>query len=159
MKPYLVGAQHLIWDDIIIEVAKLWDYFKTIDDEMLLVDEADEVIQKSFHELGIRPQVATHIIKFPNSNSRDTLLKKVINDRTTMTMETKRIFTKRNLIHQAQNECITLKSNVESFSNKFENLVKMGLPSSWDKDGKLFPYEDIIKFCLLLGKNRISFKT
>jgi hypothetical protein len=38
-KPYLVGAKHLIWDEIINEVAGLWDYFKIIDDEMLLVDE------------------------------------------------------------------------------------------------------------------------
>jgi hypothetical protein len=45
------------------------------------------VIQKSFHELGTRPQVATQIIKFLNSNSRETLLKKGVNDRTTMVME------------------------------------------------------------------------
>jgi hypothetical protein len=144
-KPYLVGAKHLIWDEIISEVARLWDYFKIIDDEMLLVDEADEVIHKSFHELGTRPQVATQIIKFLNSNSRETLLKKGVNDRTTMVMETERIFTKRNLIQQAQNECIALKRNVEYFSNKFENLVKMGLPSAWDKDGKLLSYEDFRK--------------
>jgi hypothetical protein len=61
-KPYLVGSKHLILDEIIIEVAKLSDYLKTIYDEMLLVDEADDVIQKSFHELGIRPQVATQMI-------------------------------------------------------------------------------------------------
>jgi hypothetical protein len=54
-KLYFVGAKHLIWDEIISEVARLWDYFKIKDDEMLLVDEVDEVIQKSFHELGTRP--------------------------------------------------------------------------------------------------------
>jgi len=62
------------------------------------VDEVDEVIHKSFHELGTRPQVATQIIKFLNSNSRDTFFKKGINYRTTMVMEIERIFTKRNLI-------------------------------------------------------------
>ena len=71
--PYLVGTKHLIQDEIISEVAKLWDYFKIIDDEMMLIDEADDVIQKSFHELGTRRQVATQIIKFLNSNSRETL--------------------------------------------------------------------------------------
>jgi hypothetical protein len=39
----------------------------------MLIDEADDVIQKSFHELGTRRQVATQIIKFLNSNSRETL--------------------------------------------------------------------------------------
>jgi hypothetical protein len=112
---------------------------------MLLVDEATGVIQKSFHELGTRPQVATQIIKFMSSISRETLLRNGVNERITMVMETKRIFTKRNLIQQAQNECIAMKRNVEFFSNKFENLVKVGLPSAWDKDGKLLSYKNYIK--------------
>jgi len=62
-----------------------------------------------------------------------------------MVMETERIFTKRNLIQQDQNECIALKRNVEYFSNKFDNLVKMGLPSTWDKDGNLLSYESYRK--------------
>jgi hypothetical protein len=124
-KPYLVGA---IWDEIINEVAKILDYFKIMDDEMLLVDEVDDVIHKSFHEFGTRPQDSTQITKFLNSNSRETLLRKGVNGRTTMVMETGRFFTKRNLIQQAHNKCITLKMNVEYFSNKVENLVKMGLP-------------------------------
>jgi hypothetical protein len=86
-------------------------------------------IQKSFHELGTRPQVATQIIKFLNSTSIETLARKGVTDRTAMVMETERIFTKRNLIQQAQNKCIMVKRNVESFTNKFENLVKMGLAS------------------------------
>jgi hypothetical protein len=140
-KPYFLGAKHLIWDEIISEVTKLWDNFKIIDDEMMLIDEANDCIKKSFHELGTRPQVATQIIKFLNSNSRETLARKGVKDKTTMVMETERIFTKRNLLQQAQNECIALKKNVESFTNKFKNLVKMGLPSAWDKDGKLLSYE------------------
>jgi len=57
-----------------------------------------------------------------------------------MVLETENIFTKRNLIPQAQNKCIMVKRNVESFTNKFENLVKMGLPSAWDGKGKLLSY-------------------
>jgi hypothetical protein len=33
-KPYLIGARHIIWDEIINEVGKIWDYFKIIDDEI-----------------------------------------------------------------------------------------------------------------------------
>jgi hypothetical protein len=77
------------------------------------------------------------------------LLKKVVNGKKTVVMETERIFTKRNMIHQSQNECITLKRNVEYFSNKFENLVKTGLPSAWDKDGKLFSYGDLRIFLFI----------
>jgi len=51
----LVGDRHIIWDEIINEVAKIWDYFKINDDEMLLTNQVDEVIKKSFHELGTQP--------------------------------------------------------------------------------------------------------
>ena len=54
---------------------------------MLLIDEADDIIKKSFHELGTRPQVATQIIKFINTNSKETLTNKGIKDRTTMMKE------------------------------------------------------------------------
>jgi hypothetical protein len=33
----------------------------------------------------------------------------------------------------------------ESFTNKFENLVKMGLYSTWDKKGKVLSYENYRK--------------
>ena len=125
-RPYLIGARHIIWDEIIYEVGKLWDYFKIIDNEMLLTNEEKDNIHKSFHELGTRPQVATQIIKFLNSTSIGTLAIKGVKNRTAMVMETKNVFTKRNLIQQAQNKCIMVKRNVESFTNKFENLVKAG---------------------------------
>jgi len=79
-KPYLIRARHIIWDENINEVGKIWDYFKIIDDEILLTNEANDTIKKAFQELRTRPQVATQIIKFLNSNS--------------MVMEVKKIFTK-----------------------------------------------------------------
>jgi hypothetical protein len=93
-KPYLIGSRHIIWDEIIAEVGKIWDYFKIIDDEILLTDEADDTIKKSFQELGTRPQVATRVIKFLNSNSKEVLKSKGVKDRTTMVMEAENIFTK-----------------------------------------------------------------
>jgi hypothetical protein len=35
-----------------------------------------------------------------------------------------------------------VKKNVEYFTNRIENLVKMGLPSAWDKNGKMISYEN-----------------
>ena len=43
---------------------------------MLLTNESDEVIKKSFQELGTRPQVSTQVIKFLNSNSTKALISK-----------------------------------------------------------------------------------
>jgi len=73
-KYYFVGERHIIWDEIINEFVNIWDYFNIIDDEMLLIDEVDEVIKKSFQELGTRPQDATQSIKFLNSNSIEVLI-------------------------------------------------------------------------------------
>jgi hypothetical protein len=75
-----------------------------------------------------------------------------------MVMETERIFTKRNLIQQAQNKCIMVKRNVESFTNKFENLVKMGLPSAWDKKGKLLSYENYRKILFIVRGKEDKFQ-
>ena len=69
--------------------------------KMILIDEADGIIKKSFHELGTRPQVATQIINFLNTISKETLTRKGIKERKTMMKETGRIFTMRNLIQQA----------------------------------------------------------
>ena len=55
VKPYMIGARNMIWNEIINEVGKIWDYFKIIDDEIRLIDEADDTIKKAFQELGTRP--------------------------------------------------------------------------------------------------------
>jgi hypothetical protein len=157
-KPYLLGAKHIIWDEIISEVGKIWDYFKIIDDEILLIDEENGTKNKSFHELGTRPQLATQMIKFLNLSSKETLENKGIKDRTAMVMKTEKVFTKRNLIQQAQNKCIMVKRNIESFTNKFENLVKMGLPSAWDDKGKFFSYENYKKKIFIAREKEDKFQ-
>jgi hypothetical protein len=97
-KPYMIGARHIIWDEIIAEVANIWHYFKIIDEEIILTDEADDTIKKAFQELGTRPQVATRVIKFLNSNPSEVLKSKGVKDKTMMVMEDENIFTKRNLL-------------------------------------------------------------
>jgi hypothetical protein len=82
------------------------------------------------------------MIKFLKSNSKEVLKSKGVKYRTTLGMEIENIFTKTNLIQQAQNKCIMVKRNIESFTNKFKNLVKMGLASTWDKKGNLILFEN-----------------
>jgi hypothetical protein len=95
-----------------------------------LTNEADQTIKKAFQELGTKPQVAMSIIKFLNSNCRELLKSKCVKDKTIMVMEIENFFTKRNLIQQAQNKCTMVKIYIENFTNNFENLVKMALPSA-----------------------------
>jgi hypothetical protein len=94
--------------------------------------------------------VATIIFKFINANSKETLKNRGIKDITTMVMETEKIFTKRNLIQQAQNKCIMVRRSIEFFTNNFENLVKTRLPIVWDDKGNILTFEcykrDMFKF-------------
>ena len=44
----MIGARHIIWDEIIVEVANYWHYFKIIDEENILIDEEYDIIKKYF---------------------------------------------------------------------------------------------------------------
>jgi hypothetical protein len=123
-----------------------------------LTDEADDTIKKSFQELGTHPQVATRVIKFLNSNSSEVLKSKGVKEKTTMVMEAEKIFTKINLLQQAQNKCISVKRNIESFTNKFENIVKMGFPSTWNDKGKLLSFESYRKTLFIVRESEQKFQ-
>jgi hypothetical protein len=73
-------------------------------------------------------------------------------------MEDGNIFRKRNLIQQAQNKCIMVKRDIEQFTNKFENLVKMGLPSIWDDKGKLLSFESYKNNLFIIRKGEDKFQ-
>jgi len=75
-----------------------------------------------------------------------------------MVMEDENIFTKRNLLQQAQNKCISVKRNIESFTNKYENLVNMGLPLAWNDKGKLFSFEGYRKNLFSIRESEEKFK-
>jgi hypothetical protein len=51
-----------------------------------------------------------------------------------------------------------VKRNIESFTNKFENLVKMGLPSTWDDKGKLLSYESYRNNLFIIRESEEKFK-
>jgi len=97
-KPYMIGARHIIWDEIINEVGNIWHYFKIVDEEIILTKGADDTEKKAFWELGTRPQVATRVIKFLNSNPSEVLESKGVKVKTMMVMEAENIFTKRKLL-------------------------------------------------------------
>jgi hypothetical protein len=62
------------------------------------------------------------------------------------------------MIQQAQNKCIVVKRNIESFTNKFENLVKMGLPSAWNDKGKLLSFENYRRNLFTIRENEDKFQ-
>jgi hypothetical protein len=51
-----------------------------------------------------------------------------------------------------------VKRNIQSFTNKFENLVKMGLPSTWDEKGKLLSFENYRKKLFIIKENEDKFQ-
>jgi hypothetical protein len=110
-------------------------------EENTLIDEAEKFVQQAFLDLGNSPQIVGRMIEFLSTHSRDALIAKGINNRNHIVLEIKRSFTKRNLIQQTQNKCIMLRKNVDTFNNRFDKLVNMGLPTVWGEKGKFLPFE------------------
>jgi hypothetical protein len=75
-----------------------------------------------------------------------------------MVMEAENIFTKRNLLQIAENKCIMVKENIDSFKNRFENLVKMGLPSTLNDKGRLLSSESYRKSLFIARQNERKFQ-
>jgi Mg2+/Co2+ transporter CorC len=106
----------------------------------------------------MRPEVATRIINLLNSNCKEVLKSKCVKYRTTTVMDAENIFMKIIFIQQAQNKCIMVKRNIESFTNKFENLVKMGFPLAWDDKGKLISFENYKNKFFIITESEENFK-
>jgi hypothetical protein len=75
-----------------------------------------------------------------------------------MVMEVENIFTKRNLLQIVEKKCIMVKGNIDSFKNGFENLVKMGIPSSLNDKGRILSSESYKKSLFVVRQNERKFK-
>ena len=117
----------MLWNKITEEITKIWDYIIIMDEEFGLARKVDKDIKVAFWELGNKPETTTKIIKLLNSKSNEELSKKGIKNRTNMVMDIEKVFTKRNLIQQAQNKLIPLQRNVEWFSSLYKKMVEKGL--------------------------------
>lgn len=80
-------------------------------------------------DLEHRPEEAQRIIKFLNSKTKEELEDSNILDRTTTSMEVKRILTKNNLMIQFENKCKYIELQVRRFNRKFTLLQEKGLPT------------------------------
>jgi hypothetical protein len=72
----LIGARRFLWDKIVKQITKIWDYIIMMDEESGLERKVDKKIHVYFQELGNIPQIDTKIIKLLNSKSNEELSKK-----------------------------------------------------------------------------------
>jgi hypothetical protein len=75
-----------------------------------------------------------------------------------MVMEDEKIFTKRNLLQIAQNKCISVKRDINLFTNRFEKMVKIGLPSAWSDKGKFLSFEEYRKSLFIARESESKFQ-
>ena len=64
-----------------------------------------------------------------------------VSNRSTIIMSTKKVICKHNQVKNFQNKANALLKRVESFKNRFADLLKKGLPSFWDNIEYLFSQE------------------
>jgi hypothetical protein len=86
------------------------------------------------------------------------LISKGIKDTTSMVMEAKKIFTKINLLQIAWNKCISVKRDINLFTNRFEKMVKIGSPSTWSDKGKFLSFEEYIKSLFIARESESKFQ-
>jgi hypothetical protein len=72
-------------------------------------------------------------------------------------MEVEKNFTKKKLLHIAQNKCIMVKKNINSFINKYENVVEMGLSSPCNDKGKFLSFESYKKSLFIARETETKF--
>jgi hypothetical protein len=51
-----------------------------------------------------------------------------------------------------------VKRNIELFTNKFDNLVKTGLPTAWDDKGDILTFENYIRELFKVIENEDKFQ-
>jgi hypothetical protein len=63
------------------------------------------------------------------------------NDRTSLLMDATKVLTKKILVQQPQNKSNSIQRSIETFMKRYKELVKMGLPPCWDKNGNFIQYK------------------
>jgi hypothetical protein len=79
-KRYLIGAKHILWDQMIAKVSQVGKHFTVLQDEESLACQVQQSIDKIWTELGDKPLVVDNLIKFLNTISWDELKTLGVND-------------------------------------------------------------------------------
>ena len=124
----LKGEKHTIWDQIIIEVTKLWDFLNYVEDKRVLVinsltkyEVANEIMQR-------RPANKAHnSIVFLSHLSNQELTTLNVHDRMGIIIRAKQFIEKHGLMENVNTMAGQMKGEIQYFYEKFKPFFYKGL--------------------------------
>ena len=153
-KLQLQGAKHMIWDQILIEVTKMWELLNVVEDRIVLVRN-DLVKHETSNELMQRrpAEKAQKTVNFLSNISNQHLITLKVQDRLGIVRRAKNFRGMHNLMNQVKMAAEEMKEDVKQFQLQFKDVIDKGLPSFWDKDNRLLHKNDYDK---LLSQGRMN---
>jgi len=140
----LIDIRRILWTNITQSINDVWSSIQIIFEQIDLLKVALEEIQKTEEELGRKPEEAIRLINFLNSKNRYQLEELGIEDRTTTSLEIKKVLTKRSLMRNLERRCQNMQEEIDDFMEKFGILQSKGLPSPLVMNDKLMKHEDYV---------------
>ena len=99
---------------------------------------ANEIFQKR------HVNVAQNTINFLHQTSNETLRTLAVRDRFAISISTKKIMEKHNLMNEVKAKAEKMGSELQKFNEDFKILFEKGLPPFWNKKGKLLKKEEYV---------------
>jgi hypothetical protein len=123
------GAKHVIWDSIVVEVAKFRVYLNFIDDKDSMAIRAKRRCTVVGETLAKKPlEWAHNVINMLNSIPTAKLQTIEVKDRTTLIIWARRVIAKHNLLKSVQTKAMQMEQSIHEFKDLFEELFIKGIP-------------------------------
>jgi hypothetical protein len=142
-KGMLQRAKHIIWDSIVVEVAKFRVYLNFINDKDSIATTTRSRCTVVNETLAKKPsEWAQNAINILNSIPTADLQTIGVKYRTTLIIWARRVIAKHNLLKSVQTKATQMEQSVQEFKYLFEELFIKGLPPSWDGKRNLYDQEE-----------------
>lgn len=152
----LRDIKEILWTNNINSINDIWSSIQIIFEQIDLMKLATEAVQKTREELGEKPEEAIQLINFLNSQSREELEQKDIEDRTGTILEIKKVLAKKNLMLNLERRCQSIQGHIDEFMIKYNILREKGLPNLLVINNKLMKHEDYIDILHQQARNQAS---
>jgi len=142
----------MLWANIIDSVNDIWPSIQVIFEQTELVKIATEVIQEVKEELGDKLEDENRLVHFLNKKNRYELQDLNIEDKTKAITEIRNVLSKRNLMHNLEENCHNMQIAIDRFIAKFQILRDKGIPSPMVINVKLMTQLDYSDRLRILAK-------
>lgn len=149
----------MIWDQIIVEVTKMWEFLNVVEDKRVLVIIV-VIKHETTHELMQRrpTERVQNVINFLSNISNHNLITLKVQDRLGIVMRARKFIEMHKLMNQVKMVAEKMREDVKQFQLEFKDVIDKSLPSFLDKDNMLLHKNNYYKFLLEERLNHDKFE-